>query len=177
MDVISLKIEEKIFRVWYYFRLGYSTYLSFVLGMFSFITTTYFLAINNIPSLSKIFPNMIIYTIFLSLALPPTGTIIGWLHMKRSLAYTEQIVVGIEASPFTYKIQPGIAKELSWPYFIAMVDFMESMLGKNDLLTDEDKAKFTDLRDKAEHLLDGGSLGLPDDLRLTKLRHTSEDKK
>lgn len=100
------------------------------------------------------------------------GTIIGWYHMKKTLAFKEQMETTIESNPFSYKIQPGIAKELSWPYFIAMVDFMESMLRHSDLLTDEHKNKLDDMRDKAKHLIKGGSLGLPDDLRLTKLKHS-----
>lgn len=162
-------IEEKMFRMWFYFRTGYTTYLSFIIGMISFITTTYYLAIHNIPFLQTVFPSIITYAIFLIICLPPIGTVIGWMHIKRSLAFTSGMAIAIEANPFTYKIKQGIEKELSYPYIITMVNFMETMLVKNELLTDEHKTRLDDMRKKAEHLLDGGSLGLPNDLRITEL--------
>jgi len=113
---------------------------------------------------------MIIYTIFLSIMLPPVGTIIGWLHMKRSLAYTEQISVGIEASPYTYKLQPGISTEVAWPNLLVNLDFVETMLDSTDNLTPERKTNIDYLRNHMHHLLKGGSIGLPDDLRLSKLK-------
>jgi len=161
-----MKIEEKLFRVWYYFRLGYSTYLSFVLGMFSFVTTTYYLAINNMPFLSDVFPSVVVYAVFLALILPFIGTIVGWVHMKRTLAFTEQISIGIEANPYTYKIQPGIGTHVAWPNLLLNLDFVEIMLESSGNMTPEQQQRINDLRSKIKHLLEGGSIGVPNDLRL-----------
>ena len=44
------------FRGWYYFRTGWSTYFAFILAAINTLTVTYFLAIENYPSLKSIFP-------------------------------------------------------------------------------------------------------------------------
>jgi len=44
-------------RAWYYFRLGYSTYLTFLLGYVSTLITVYYLAIKNMPPLFDVYPH------------------------------------------------------------------------------------------------------------------------
>ena len=169
-----LRIEEKIFRAWCYFRTGYSTYLSFILSMLSFTTTTYYLAINNIPFLSNVFPNVSIYIIFLLAFLPPLAIIVGWVHMKKSLAYTSQVFVNVESNPYTYKMQPGIATELSWPMWELIWSIVEDTLGKSGDLTTEQKENIQELLKKIHTLLDGDSVGLTEDLRLKHFKPGAE---
>ena len=45
------------FRGWYYFRTGWSTYFAFILAAINTLTVTYFLAIENYPSLKLVFPS------------------------------------------------------------------------------------------------------------------------
>ena len=44
-----------LFRAWYYFRMGWSTYFAFILAAINTLTVTYFLAIDNYPSLKSVF--------------------------------------------------------------------------------------------------------------------------
>lgn len=50
----ELNFRQFLFRCWYYFRIGYSTYLTFLLGFATTLVTVYYLAINNIPALKPI---------------------------------------------------------------------------------------------------------------------------
>ena len=45
------------FRAWFYFRAGWTTYFAFIFAAINTLTVTYFLAIENYPSLNNIFPN------------------------------------------------------------------------------------------------------------------------
>jgi len=171
------RLEEKIFRAWYYFRTGYSTYITFVLGIISFTTTTYYLAINNIPFLSKIFPDVFIYIAFLLVFLPPIAVVIGWIHMKKSLAYPSQMSVGVESNPYTYKLQPGISTELSWPMWGLIWSIVEDTLDGSRNLTTEQRTSIQELRKKIRILLDGGSIGLTEDLRLKHLESRTEGRR
>ena len=50
-------------RAWYYFRLGYSTYLTFLLGYVSTLITVYYLAIKNMADLLSIFPHSALFAL------------------------------------------------------------------------------------------------------------------
>ena len=45
------------FRAWFYFRQGWSTYFAFIFAAINTLTVTYYLAIENYPSLKTIFPS------------------------------------------------------------------------------------------------------------------------
>jgi hypothetical protein len=82
-----LKLEkdsflDKAIRSFYYFRVGYATYLSLPLGIIGFCTTVYYLFIQSFPILKTIFSDFITFGIITVLALYPLGSFIGWLHMK-----------------------------------------------------------------------------------------------
>lgn len=164
------KVEDRIFRIWYYFRTGYATYFTFVLGIISFTTTTYYLAVNNMPFLSNIFPNVFTYMLFLVAVLPPLAIIVGWYHMKKSLAFPSQTSVMVESNPYTYKLQPGISAELAWPMWELMLSIMDETLGKSGNLSPEQREAIQNLRSKIHILLEGGALGLPEDLRMAKVK-------
>ncbi len=73
-----------IFRIWFYFRTGWSTYFAFILAAINTLTVTYFLAIDNYPSLKNIFPSFEIYILIVSIIGIPILTAIGYSHFKRT---------------------------------------------------------------------------------------------
>ena len=88
------------FRAWYYFRMGWSTYFAFILAAINTLTVTYFLAIDNYPSLKLIFPSFEIYIlIIVSIGIPVLITI-GYAHFKRTQAFKSEIDVMIESNPY-----------------------------------------------------------------------------
>ena len=48
------------FRGWFYFRMGWATYFAFIFAAINTLTVTYFLAIENYPFLTIIFPPKIL---------------------------------------------------------------------------------------------------------------------
>ena len=87
------------FRVWYYFRQGWTTYFAFVFAAINTLTVTYYLAIEKIPELQLIFPSFLQYVFVITSIGIPTLVIIGYVHFKRSPAYRSEADVGIEANP------------------------------------------------------------------------------
>ncbi len=87
------------FRVWYYFRQGWTTYFAFVFAAINTLTVTYYLAIEKIPELQLIFPSFLQYVFIITSIGIPILVVIGYVHFKRSPAYRSEADVGIEANP------------------------------------------------------------------------------
>ena len=88
------------FRGWYYFRMGWSTYFAFILAAINTLTVTYFLAIDNYPSLKLIFPSFEIYILIIVSVGIPVLIAIGYAHFKRTQAFKSEIDVMIESNPY-----------------------------------------------------------------------------
>ena len=156
-----MKITDLIFRAWYYFRLGYGTYLSFFVGFATFISTTYYLAIERITFLSDLFGRFYEFAVVAILIIIPTSVGIGWLHMKRTLAYSTDIEVSVEANPYNYVVVPGKEKEIYAPQLLLVLNSLQKILEKQNLLTEEEKSEFMQLRSNIGKMIEGGVIGRP----------------
>ena len=87
------------FRLWLYFRQGWTTYFVFIFAAINTLTVTYFLAIENYPFLSQIFPSFIQYVMTVASIGVPLLIVIGYVHFKRSPAYRSEADIGIESNP------------------------------------------------------------------------------
>ena len=92
--------KSTAFRGWYYFRMGWSTYFAFIFAAINTLTVTYFLAIENYPSLQAIFPSFIQYTVIIALIGVPLLVLIGYIHFKRTPSYRSEAAVTFESNPF-----------------------------------------------------------------------------
>jgi len=88
------------FRSWYYFRIGYSTYFVFILAAINTLTVTYFLAIDNYPSLKEFFPSFEQYVVIIVCVGIPLLILVGYAHYKKTLAYKSEADVLIESNPY-----------------------------------------------------------------------------
>ena len=88
------------FRLWYYFRTGWSTYFAFILAAINTLTVTYFLAIENYPSLKAVFPSFEQYIIIIVSIGIPLLVIVGYTHFKRTQAFKSEVDVLIESNPY-----------------------------------------------------------------------------
>ena len=93
-------VKNTSFRAWYYFRMGWATYFAFVFAAINTLTVTYFLAIENYPSLQAIFPSFIHYTVIIVLIGVPLLILIGYIHFKRTPSYRSEAAVNFESNPF-----------------------------------------------------------------------------
>jgi hypothetical protein len=150
-----------LFRAWYYFRLGYGTYLTFVLGIGTTLVTVYYLAINNISVLKNLFPQFYIFATFGFVTGVPLSCILGWFHVKGSGIFKSEQDITMEANPYNYRIPPGYWQECFVPLYLELMNGMEKMLDKQQLLTEEEKKEITLLKEKLRKLENGGYVGTP----------------
>jgi|TARA_Y100000996_G_C22267079_1_gene538380 hypothetical protein len=80
--------------------MGWSTYFAFILAAINTLTVTYFLAIDNYPSLKSVFPSFEIYIIIIVTVGVPILIAIGYAHFKRTKAFKSEIDVMIESNPY-----------------------------------------------------------------------------
>ena len=148
------------FRAWFYFRTGYSVYLSFMLAAINVIVTVYYLAIDNIPDLKLVFPSFGSWAFTVILVGVPIAVFVGWLHLKRSPAYRSELDVSVESNPYYYKLPPGFWKEALVPVMLETMKLNMKLLNKESLSESEVKS-LKELQAKLQHLIDGGRIDSP----------------
>ncbi len=92
--------QRKGFRGWFYFRMGWSTYFVFILAAINTLTVTYFLAIDNYPTLKSIFPTFEQYALLMISVGIPMLIVVGYAHFKKTLAYKSEMDIMIESNPY-----------------------------------------------------------------------------
>jgi len=148
-------------RVWYYFRTGYSLYLAFPLSVFNTIVIVYYLLIPNVAQLQLVFSSFIIFLVVTALVAVPVAVGFGWIHMKRSPAYSSEIDISVEANPYYYKLPPGFWREAYAPLYLELLQLTKRLLEAQDLLTPDDQARIEQLQKKMRTLIKGGYVGAP----------------
>ena len=152
-----MNLERMIFRSWFYLRIGYGTYIAFLIGFLSNIIVIYKLAIADTPLVS-LFPHLTEFTALAIVVASPISVIIGLFHMRRTAAYAADASVSTEANPYVYKITPGKEREVTFPLSIMTARVLLKMAG--DKLTPEEKKELEEVLAKADKLLLGHSVGL-----------------
>jgi len=159
---MKLNIRRLVFRAWYYLRIGYATYLTFLLGFATTVVTVYYLAINSIPALKSVFSSFLLFSIFAAAFGVPLSIGAGYFHFKRSRAFSSEVDIAVEANPYYFKITPGKERELQVPLAVANIDLSLAMARKFGVLTPELESEFLQLREKYVRLAKQGDYRLPD---------------
>ena len=97
-------VKNTVFRSWYYFRMGYSSYFAFIFAAINMLTVTYFLAIDSYPILKEVFPTFVIYTMVAVGIGIPLLMGVGYFHFKRTPAYRSEAAVLFESNPFSRRM-------------------------------------------------------------------------
>ncbi len=132
------------FRSWYYFRMGWSTYFAFIFAAINTLTVTYYLAIENYPSLKAIFPSFEIYIIIICSIGIPLLTIIGYAHFKRTKARKAEVDVLIETNP--YVLRTLVNSDMLVILNLKMLSLLQKI--GEEKLTDEQKKEMKEINDE-----------------------------
>lgn len=99
-------LKRILLRSWYYFRIGYSTYLSLPVALVGYASAIYYLAIENLPFLKVIFPHFHYFIIIGLTVLGPIGVCLGWFHFKKLFKkfYWAEQDIQVESNPFHTQI-------------------------------------------------------------------------
>ena len=148
-------------RAWFYFRMGYSTYLTFLVGYISTLITVYYLAIKDSPGLLAVFPHFAPFAMLCTIIGIPMSVGLGWMHYKRTPAFTSEQDIQFEANPYYFKLAPGYNLEVFGPMYLEMLTLLKNISSNQKLLGSEDKERIEQLERKLEVLNKGGYVGTP----------------
>ncbi len=152
--------ENLVFRSWFYFRQGWGTYFAFIIAAVNTMVTTYYLAIEKVEALQIIFPSFLVYVLFWIIIGIPLLVTIGYIHYKKSAAFSSEADISAEANPYFYKSLPGYNKEVIFPLHLLTINILVK-LSKNENLNDEDHKNILGLQKSLQILIDGGYIGRP----------------
>ena len=152
--------QSFFFRLWFYFRNGWGTYFAFIFAAINTLTVTYFLAIDEYPFLHDLFPTFAYYVIIISSIGIPILIGVGYVHFKRSLAYSAEADIVTEAHPYNFRILPGWNTEVVFPLYLTLSEMMIKW-SKNEKFNDGDIKELQVLQDKIQKLIRGGIVGEP----------------
>jgi len=131
------------------------------LGYGSTLVTVYYLEIRNIPELQRVFERFWLFAFLATIVGVPLSVIIGWVHTKRSTLWKAEIDISVEANPYYYKLPPGFWKEAAFPAYLEILRLVKVISERENLPTEDNKAKIESLEGKLEVLIEGGYLGAP----------------
>ena len=137
--------QNLAFRSWFYFRTGWQTYFAFVLAAINTLTVTYFLAIENYPSLKTIFPSFEIYILIVVSIGIPLLILIGFVHFKRSKSFRSEADVLVESNP--YQRRNTVNSEIILRLNLQLMSTLLKVAKKEDL-SEKEIEKITKLHDE-----------------------------
>jgi hypothetical protein len=142
--------KNTVFRSWYYFRMGWSTYFAFIFAAINTLTVTYYLVIEKVPALEILFPNFIQYVVIISGIGVPVLVAIGYIHYKRSKAFKSEVDIIVETNP--YQRRTIVNTELLLETNLKLMEFLVR-LSKNEKINEQEIKELIDKNKKiSEHM-------------------------
>ena len=139
--------NNHMFRAWYYFRQGWSIYFAFILAAINTLTVTYFLAIDNYPSLKSVFPSFEQYVVIIAMIGVPILITAGYAHYKKTEGFKSEIDVLIESNPYQRRILVNTETVLSLQLKLILI--IQEMAKNQDL----DQNKIDELKKLHEEII------------------------
>jgi len=149
------------FRSWFYFRMGWTTYLAFIFAAINTLVVTYYLAIERLPILKEIFPTFASYVIILVTIGVPFLILIGYVHYKKSGAFKAEADISLESNPHLYRILTNT--EILFPLYLKISELLIK-LSKNEKLSEDETKEITSLQNQLKEYMQKrtlDSLGKP----------------
>ena len=139
------------FRGWFYFRTGWATYFAFIVAAINALTVTFFLAIENYPSLNVIFPTFFHYIVIVVGVGVPVLVLVGYVHFKKSKSYRAEQDILIETSPHIRRILQNT--EVLLPSYLKLIELV-AKLSEDKKLTDKELEEVSKLQKKLNEHID-----------------------
>ena len=139
------------FRGWFYFRTGWATYFAFIVAAVNALTVTFFLAIEEYPSLNVIFPTFFHYVAIVVGIGVPALILVGYVHYKKSKSYRAEQDILVEASPHFRRIL--LNTEVLLPSYLKLTELMVK-LSENKKLTDKEFEEVSRLQQELHEHID-----------------------
>ena len=102
------------------------------------LVTTYYLAIEKMPLLKNFFPSFALYVVIVAGIAIPLLVIVGYIHMKRSVAYKAEADIYTESNPHLKRMLINTDMILNLQIELSKILVK---ISKNEKLTDEEIEK------------------------------------
>jgi len=132
-----------IFRSWFYFRQGWSTYFAFIFAAINTLTVTYYLAIEKYPLLHTLFPTFWLYVAVVAGIGIPVLVLAGYVHFKRSNAFKAEADINVEANPHFRRLLSNT--EILFPILLKLLELTTKI--NNENLSEEETKELNILKD------------------------------
>ena len=123
------------FRAWFYFRQGWSVYFAFIFAAINMLTVTYFLAIENYPTLKEVFPTFEQYIMITVIIGVPLLVSIGYAHYKKTPSFRAEADIWMESNP--YQARDLVNSELTLELNMKITDFLLKLSSKQEVKEEE----------------------------------------
>ena len=143
--------KNHLFRAWFYFRQGWSTYFAFIFAAVNTLTVTYYLAIEKIPSLQIIFPSFLHYIVIVTTIGIPFLVFIGYAHYKKTAAFRSEVDISIETNPYQRRLV--VNTEAIIRLNLTLLDTI-SKYSINEKISKEDLENITKLKNEISELIE-----------------------
>ena len=123
------------FRAWFYFRQGWSVYFAFIFAAINMLTVTYFLAIENYPTLKEVFPTFeqyIMITVFIGV---PLLVSVGYAHYKKTPSFRAEADIWMESNPYQARVL--VNSELTLELNMKITDLLLKLSSKQEVKEEE----------------------------------------
>jgi len=145
-------VEKNLgFRGWFYFRTGWATYFAFIVAGINALTVTFFLAIENYPSLSVIFPTFFHYVVIIVVVGVPVLVLVGYIHFKKSKSYRAEADIVVETNPHVRRMLQNT--EVLLLSYLKLTELMVK-LSENKKLTDKELEEVSKLQKQLNKHID-----------------------
>ena len=153
----KFKPRRLIYRSWFYFRVGYGTYVALLLGIGGNLLLFYRLGVQYIDFLKDVFPSLTLFSIVAIIVTVPASIGLGFYHMKRTGTFAADASVSTEQNPYVYKIVPGKEQEVLYPVLALTLKGLVKVLDKQPV-TEDEKREFEEAIAKTNRLIQGESV-------------------
>jgi hypothetical protein len=151
------KPRRLIYRSWFYFRVGYGTYVALLVGIGQSLLLFYRLGVQYISFLKDVFPSLTLFSIVAIIVAVPVSIGFGFYHMKRTGAFAADASVSTEQNPYVYKIVPGKEQEVLYPVLALTLKGLVKVL-EHEPVTEDEKREFEEAITKTNRLIQGQSV-------------------
>ena len=139
------------FRAWFYFRQGWSVYFAFIFAAINMLTVTYFLAIENYPTLKEVFPSFEQYILIVALIGVPLLASVGYAHYKKTPSFRAEADIWMESNPYQARVL--INSQFSLSLNLKMINLI-TKLSNNEKISRVELDELKELQKKFEGHLD-----------------------
>ena len=139
------------FRAWFYFRQGWSVYFAFIFAAINMLTVTYFLAIENYPTLKEVFPSFEQYVLIAVVIGVPLLTLVGYAHYKKTPSYRAEADVWMESNPYQARVL--INSQFSLSLNLKMLNLI-TKLSNNEKISRVELDELKEMQKKFEEHID-----------------------